>query len=948
MTVTSSYDTMDLPVYCNLHASGDGCCDWQTDPPGDCSDRPGSNATITITYWPPGRCCHSDGSCTVTSSQDCSATGGTWTLGQTCGAGACSSGSCCIPATGDCSVTNETTCDGRCGAWSAGGVCSPNPCSVAPMGACCYDSGLCVLDTQVHCDCVGGTRFHSGATCEPNPCDQPSPIIYVDQSVTGTHDGNFWSTAWPDLQSALNAVPTGASRRIWVAQGTYKPSSPSAPTMRYATFQLPNNVALYGGFEGAGSTRYPGGETALCQRDPSANRTILSGDLNGDDDPNFVNYSDNVYRVLTAMDVSSLSTNRTLILDGFVITGGSATGASPLDCAGGMAIYQGGMIRNCVFVGNLATNSGAAVYCGYSAVSFVNCLFGNNRCLPSGSGVGGAIRLSANVDYSGLTVTNCTFVGNTAPVRGGAIAADLSGDPSGIPVSISNSIFWYNTAASSPQISTGAGIAVSVTYSDVQGGFGGSGNINTYPAPLDPNGPDGRVGSLDDNWRLSPTSPCIDAGNNSADIDVTTPGVQPIPRTDLDLHARQMDDPNSTDAAGQSCPVVDMGAYEFRRLCEAGQCVRGDGNADGLVNGLDIQPLVNCILGSSPNCACPCYDTNLDGLVTVYPDVFCFVNVLLGVPACVVSCEQTGLSLAQDCNANCIPDVEDIARDTSHDCNHNFTPDECDIDPNDPDGNELVSSDLNENGIPDECEADYNANAVPDDKDIADCDPYDPNQVWCRDVNANGIPDGCEVDCNKNGIPDSWEIAQNLVDDCDANGVPDECERDCNDNGVPDACDIANQTSEDCNGNLVPDECDLLFAPPRGSLDCNDNGIPDECDIANCGDPNDPNQLWCQDCNANGVPDGCDIAANVSLDENENGVPDECEGGQRGVSGGEIEDPQELMEAWAEYFDWLAGQQWLAGSELSGSERFELMAEKMQELGLPVRNWTMPARGAGG
>jgi len=54
------------------------------------------------------------------------------------------------------------------------------------------------------------------------------------------------------------------------------------------------------------------------------------------------------------------------------------------------------------------------------------------------------------------------------------------------------------------------------------------------------------------------------------------------------------------------------------------------------------------------------------------------------------------------------------------------------------------------------------------------------------------------------------------------------------------------------------------------------------------------------------------------------------------------------MEAWADYFDWLAGQQWLAGSELSGSERFGVMTEKMQELGLPVRNWTMPVRGAGG
>ncbi|HVP12811.1 MAG TPA: dockerin type I domain-containing protein, partial [Phycisphaerae bacterium] len=371
----------------------------------------------------------------------------------------------------------------------------------------------------------------------------------------------------------------------------------------------------------------------------------------------------------------------------------------------------------------------------------------------------------------------------------------------------------------------------------------------------------------------------------------------------------------------------------------------GDVNGDCHVNGLDIQWFIELLLADDQKCrpliAISAADLDSDGDVDV-DDIPPFVGALL-------TAGSREVDWLQDCNRNGIPDVNDIANASSQDCDHNFIPDECDIgacDPNDP--NQVWCRDVNSNGVPDGCEPDCNKNGIPDAWDIANCDPNDPNQVWCRDINSNDIPDGCEVDCNKNGIPDSWEIAQNLVDDCNANGVPDECERDCNDNGIPDACDIANQTSEDCNGNLVPDECDLLFAPPRGSLDCNDNGIPDECDIANCGDPNDPNELWCQDCNGNGVPDACDIAANVSLDENENGIPDECEGGQRGWLGGEFEDPAEVMEAWAEYFDWLARQQWLAGSELSGSERFGLMAKKMQQLGLPARSWTMPVRRTGG
>jgi hypothetical protein len=50
-----------------------------------------------------------------------------------------------------------------------------------------------------------------------------------------------------------------------------------------------------------------------------------------------------------------------------------------------------------------------------------------------------------------------------------------------------------------------------------------------------------------------------------------------------------------------------------------------------------------------------------------------------------------------DCNANGVPDAEDLAAGTSLDCNTNGIPDECDI----ADG---TSEDCNSNGIPDSCE----------------------------------------------------------------------------------------------------------------------------------------------------------------------------------------------------------------------------------------------------
>lgn len=276
--VTSSSATMNLPTYCNLHALGDYCCDAQNDPPGECSHRPGSNATIRITYWPSGRCCHSDGTCTETSQANCTAAGEVWTAGQTCGAGVCLTGSCCDPLTGDCSVTNEVTCDGQCGAWSPGGSCLPNLCTVAAMGGCCYGSGLCVVDTGVHCGCVGGSYSGDNSACEPNPCAQP-PIIYVDVDAVGANDGTSWTSAYNNLQAALTAAAASqGADQIWVAQGTYQPSLPSG---RDATFQMLNNVAIYGGFSGV--------ETSESQRNPSQHPTILSGVRSGG----------NVYHVVT-------------------------------------------------------------------------------------------------------------------------------------------------------------------------------------------------------------------------------------------------------------------------------------------------------------------------------------------------------------------------------------------------------------------------------------------------------------------------------------------------------------------------------------------------------------------------------------------------------------------------------------------------------------------------
>src|SRR6266508_867898 len=129
-------------------------------------------------------------------------------------------------------------------------------------------------------------------------------IVYVDAGASGVGDGSSWADAYPSLADALAGAASGTE--IWVAKGTYKPTS---GTDRTATFLLKDGVAIYGGFAG--------GETQRDQRDWQANITLLSGDLNGDDSgdvslPNLTR-EDNSYHVVTG------ATGATL--DGVTITG---------------------------------------------------------------------------------------------------------------------------------------------------------------------------------------------------------------------------------------------------------------------------------------------------------------------------------------------------------------------------------------------------------------------------------------------------------------------------------------------------------------------------------------------------------------------------------------------------------------------------------------------------
>ena len=369
-----------------------------------------------------------------------------------------------------------------------------------------------------------------------NPATASPAVRYVKPTASGSGNCSDWANACT-LQNALGAAGTGDE--IWVAEGTYKPGA-----LITATFQLTSGVALYGGFAGS--------ESSLEERDWTVHETILSGDIGTPDDT-----SDNSYHVVTGS-----GTNDTAVLDGFAIRGGHAAGPSTSQQCGGGMFNEGGSptLGNVTFSGNSASMDGGGMDNWNSSPTLVNVTFSGNSASLDGGGM-------ENWDNSSPTLVNVTFSGNSAECGGGMInynssptlvnvtfsgnSADSGGGGmynSDSSPALTNCILWGNTAPAGPQIYNSSSTPT-ISYSDIQGGYSGTGNIDADPLFVrNPDPGDGDWTTPGDNdygdLRLQLTSPAIDVGDNTAvPVGITT---------DLDGNPRI------------SNGVVDMGAYEAR------------------------------------------------------------------------------------------------------------------------------------------------------------------------------------------------------------------------------------------------------------------------------------------------------------------------------------------------------------------------------------------------
>ena len=363
-------------------------------------------------------------------------------------------------------------------------------------------------------------------------CNSFAQIIYVNANASGTNDGTTWENAYTNLQDALSDA---SGNVIWVAAGTYIPTTNNDQTI---AFVVPNNVNLFGGFNGT--------ETHINQRNWNANRTFLSGDLNNNNTAD----SGDSYTILMAE-------NATSIIDGFIIQYSYAdkvdnTPATyQYTCGGGL--FSSGtsniFIRNCVFKNNevvtTTTNGrGGAIFNQAGTLNITNTLFYNNHADLSGGAIYTENSLAASV-------INTTIVNNTA-THGGGINVSANGG-----LQATNTIF-SNNSGTNGNFRTNGGTANTANYclfyntttgntSTVPTGITGNTNIiNQDPLFVD---------AVNGNYSLQPTSPALDAGDNSAN---TLP---------YDL-ANQ---PRIADSNLDGTATISLGAYEsFPYFTESG------------------------------------------------------------------------------------------------------------------------------------------------------------------------------------------------------------------------------------------------------------------------------------------------------------------------------------------------------------------------------------------
>ncbi len=185
---------------------------------------------------------------------------------------------------------------------------------------------------------------------------------------------------------------------------------------------------------------------------------------------------------------SSPTIKNNYIINNHVDDNTGVSGAS----GGGICMYDG----NPIITNNVIKNN-TALYGAGVVIDYSGCIFKNNIVAQNSGGQdyggGGFWTIGNGVDP--VIIENNTIVDNESELKGGAMYLWST------QLTARNNIIWGNTQSSGGPVYLYNGGNAEITYTDIEGGYTGEGNIDVLPQ------------FADTTFILLPGSLCIDAGN---------------------------------------------------------------------------------------------------------------------------------------------------------------------------------------------------------------------------------------------------------------------------------------------------------------------------------------------------------------------------------------------------------------------------------------------------
>ncbi len=287
-----------------------------------------------------------------------------------------------------------------------------------------------------------------------------------------------------NMASNINLIGVGEDVTILDAEQTYIVMDMEGTYMDYCTNNTISDLTITGG-EAWFYPDWLGGGMRLSYSDPTiTNVTITNNMALGGGGMLIQNYS-----------------NPTLT--GVTITNNTAAGSH------GGGVYSGSgsnpTFTDVNITNNAAYQFGGGMYINWGSSPTLTGVTITNNTASGGGGM--LINNACNPTLTGVTITNNTGYSS----RGGGVYVETGSNPT-----FTNSILWNNIPHVHPSLMANIGGVPSVTYSDIEGGWDGEGNIDLDPLFTDPENGD---------FTLQEGSPCIDAGLADLDGD----GVEDIP-----------------------------------------------------------------------------------------------------------------------------------------------------------------------------------------------------------------------------------------------------------------------------------------------------------------------------------------------------------------------------------------------------------------------------------